>query len=37
MSCGGWSDDDLAGALAIYDGPADFLAHYDESPLAKGV
>ena len=31
---GGWSDKDLAGATAIYDGPADFLAHLDESPLA---
>ena len=31
--CGGWKDSDLAGALAIYDGPADLLAHYDESPL----
>ena len=35
--CGGWSDDDLAGAIAIYDGPDDLLAHYDESPLQKGV
>lgn len=33
--CGGWKDDDLAGALAIYDGPADLLAHYDESPLVS--
>ncbi len=33
--CGGWKDADLAGALAIYDGPADLLAHYDESPLAR--
>jgi phosphoglycolate phosphatase-like HAD superfamily hydrolase len=31
--CGGWKDADLAGTLAIYDGPADQLAHYDESPL----
>ena len=31
--CGGWSDKDLAGAIAIYDGPADLLAHYDSSPL----
>jgi phosphoglycolate phosphatase-like HAD superfamily hydrolase len=31
--CGGWKDADLAGALAIYDGPADLLADYDESPL----
>lgn len=32
--CGGWSDQDLRGALAIYDGPADLLAHYQKSPLA---
>ena len=31
---GGWKDADLAGALAIYDGPADLLAHYDQSQLA---
>jgi HAD superfamily hydrolase (TIGR01509 family) len=33
---GGWSDADLKGALAIYDGPADLLAHLDRSPLAAG-
>jgi HAD superfamily hydrolase (TIGR01509 family) len=33
--CGGWSDRDLQGAIAIYDGPADLLAHYAESPLAQ--
>jgi phosphoglycolate phosphatase-like HAD superfamily hydrolase len=33
MRCGGWKDADLAGALALYDGPADLLPHYDESPL----
>lgn len=33
--CGGWSDRDLQGAIAIYDGPADLLAHYDASPLAR--
>jgi HAD superfamily hydrolase (TIGR01509 family) len=32
--CGGWGDADLAGAVAIYDDPADLLAHYDSSPLA---
>ncbi len=31
---GGWSDSDLAQAIAIYDGPADLLEHYDDSPLA---
>ncbi|GCE19622.1 HAD family hydrolase [Dictyobacter kobayashii] len=34
---GGWSDEDLKGAVAIYDGPADLLKHYDESPLARGL
>ena len=33
--CGGWSDSDLAGAIAIYDGPADLLKHFDDSPLAR--
>jgi HAD superfamily hydrolase (TIGR01509 family) len=32
--CGGWSDFDLSGAIAIYNDPADLLAHYDRSPLA---
>ena len=27
LRCGGWRDEDLAGALAIYDDPADLLAH----------
>jgi HAD superfamily hydrolase (TIGR01509 family) len=31
---GGWADADLDGALAIYDDPADLLAHYADSPLA---
>jgi HAD superfamily hydrolase (TIGR01549 family) len=35
LRCGGWSDDDLRGALAIYNDPADLLAHYDRSPLAQ--
>jgi hypothetical protein len=32
--CGGWDDEGLAGAAAVYDGPADLLAHYEASPLA---
>jgi HAD superfamily hydrolase (TIGR01509 family) len=32
---GGWEDGDLRGAAAIYDNPADLLAHYDESPLTS--
>jgi HAD superfamily hydrolase (TIGR01509 family) len=30
---GGRSDSDLAGAVAIYDGAADLLLHFTESPL----
>ena len=33
-SGGGWTDADFAGAAAIYDDPADLLAHLPESPLA---
>lgn len=33
VRCGGWGDKDLAGAVAIYEDPADLLAHYDSSPL----
>lgn len=35
LRCGGWNDDGLRGAAAIYDGPADLLARYDESMLAR--
>lgn len=34
---GGWSDQDLKDAVAIYDGPEDLFQHYDESPLARGL
>jgi membrane protein len=33
---GGFSDEALAGACALYDGPADLLARYDESVFARG-
>ena len=33
LRSGGWKDEELTGAIAIYDDPADFLAHYDHSPL----
>jgi phosphoglycolate phosphatase-like HAD superfamily hydrolase len=36
LRCGGWDDGALSGAVAIYDDPADLLAHYDESPFAGG-
>ncbi len=35
LRCGGFSDDDLKGAWAIYDDPADLLARYDASPLRE--
>lgn len=31
---GGWTDRDLAGAIAIYDDPADLSSQLDRSPLA---
>lgn len=37
VRCGGFSDDDLQRALAVYDSPADLLLHYDESPFAAAV
>jgi HAD superfamily hydrolase (TIGR01509 family) len=35
LRTGGWADDDLAGAIAIYDDPEDLRAHYEHSPLAR--
>jgi HAD superfamily hydrolase (TIGR01509 family) len=32
---GGWSAEDLHGCLAVYDDPADLLAHIASSPLAR--
>jgi HAD superfamily hydrolase (TIGR01509 family) len=32
---GGWGDGDLDGAIAIYDGPWDLLARFEDSALAK--
>ena len=32
--CGGWDDEDLKGALTVYDGPQDLLANYETSPFA---
>ena len=34
LRSGGWSDDGLAGAAAIYENPEDLLEHLDDSPLA---
>jgi len=33
--CGGWDDAHLKGALAVYDGPADLLARFADSPLTR--
>jgi HAD superfamily hydrolase (TIGR01509 family) len=33
LRCGGWNDEALRRALAIYHDPADLLAHYDSSAL----
>jgi HAD superfamily hydrolase (TIGR01509 family) len=33
VRCGGWADEDLSGALAIYDDPAHLLREYDSSPF----
>jgi HAD superfamily hydrolase (TIGR01509 family) len=35
LRTGGWTDKELARATAIYNDPADLLAHYDTSPLAR--
>lgn len=35
MRSGGFSDQELVGALAIYDDPANLLEHWDESPLGR--
>lgn len=32
---GGFSDEDLSGAIAIYNDPAELLEQYDQSPLAS--
>jgi HAD superfamily hydrolase (TIGR01509 family) len=34
VRCGG-HDDDLKGALAVYDDPVDILRHWDETPLGQ--
>ncbi len=35
LRCGGWSDADLAGAIKVYDNPADLLDHFAESPFMR--
>lgn len=36
VRCGGWDDTGLAGAAAVYNDPADLLAHFESSPFATG-
>lgn len=35
LRCGGWKDDDLRDAVAVYDDPADLLEHLDYSPIGR--
>jgi HAD superfamily hydrolase (TIGR01509 family) len=35
VRCGGWTDETLRGAVAVYDDPADLLAHYDRSIFGR--
>ena len=35
VRCGGWTAPDLKGTLAVYNDPADLLAHYAASPLGQ--
>ena len=35
LTCGGWSRDDLRGAVAVYADPADLLEKYQSSVLAR--
>lgn len=34
---GGWDDEGLSGAIAVYDDPADLLARFDSSPFGRGA
>ncbi len=36
LRCGGWSDADLRGALAVYEHPQDLLDNFDDSPFGRG-
>jgi HAD superfamily hydrolase (TIGR01509 family) len=36
LTCGGWSEDELGDAVAVYRDPADLLERFDESPFARG-
>lgn len=36
LTCGGWSEEELGDAVAVYRDPADLLERFDESPFARG-
>ena len=35
LRCGGWTDDQLRGAIAIYDDPEDLLERFELSPFCR--
>ncbi len=35
LRCGGWPDEELTGAIALYDDPADLSGHYSTSVFGK--
>jgi HAD superfamily hydrolase (TIGR01509 family) len=37
LRCGGWSDQDLKGAIAIYDDPKDLLENFESSPFYRAT
>ena len=37
LRCGGWGDEELRGAAAVYDDPAQLLAQYTESLIGRGI
>ncbi|MBA3454626.1 MAG: HAD family hydrolase [Deltaproteobacteria bacterium] len=37
VTSGGWSIEELGGAVAVYRDPADLLAHWSESPLGRAT
>jgi len=37
VRCGGHGDEELRGAVEIYDDPAALLSRYDESVIGRGV
>jgi len=33
--CGGWRDEELSGAIAIYDGAWELFGRLDDSPIGR--